>query len=160
MYFLSETHSFFFLPLCATLEDINNFLMLCTGFTQTFSRKCRNYRLRVIQTLISRRSAGSDGSVGLKTRLASERSPVRVWPRAYFSRFPRPNLVARRVFQFHDGVGVEFHAPFCWECLKAHVHFSAVRKMRLYLRLTSVCTPSLFDRFQTFLVWHDLDMSS
>ena len=43
-----------FLPLCATLEDISNFLMLCTGFTQTFSRKCRNYRLRVIQTLISR----------------------------------------------------------------------------------------------------------
>ena len=48
----------------ATLEDINNFLMLYTGFTQTFPRKCRNYRLRVIQTLISRKSAGSDSSVG------------------------------------------------------------------------------------------------
>ena len=34
-----------FLPLCATLEDISNFLMNCTAFTQTFSGKCRNYRL-------------------------------------------------------------------------------------------------------------------
>ena len=46
------------------------------------------------------------------TRLAYGRSPVRVRARVMFSRFPRPNPVARRVFQFHDGVGVEFHDPF------------------------------------------------
>ena len=67
MYFILETHSFF--PLCATLEDIRNFLMLCTAFTQAFSGKCRNYRLRVIQTLIPRGSAGSNGSVGQRARI-------------------------------------------------------------------------------------------
>ena len=61
--FYIENTFVFVLPLCATLEDIRNFLMLCTKFTQTFSGKCRNYRLRVIQILIPRRSAGSDSSV-------------------------------------------------------------------------------------------------
>ena len=134
-------------------------------YINVFKQVQKPYRLRVIQTLISPRSAGSDSSVGLRAcindtsrqivrRFESGREPL-------FSRFPRPNPVARRVFQFYHEVGVELHAPFCWECWKAYLHFSAVRKMRLCLRLTLVCTPSLSrKRFQTFLVWHDLDMSS
>ena len=75
------------------------------------------YRLRVIQTLISRRSAGSDSSIGLRTRIndASRQIGRRFESvrEPQFSRFPRPNPVARRVCKFHHGVGVQFHAHFC-----------------------------------------------
>ena len=149
MYFLSVTHSFF-----ATLLHFGRYQQFSDAvygvYINVFRQVQKPYRLRVIQALISLRSAGSDSSVGLRTRIndASRQLGRRFESgrEPWFSRFPRPNPAARRVFQFYHGVGVEFHALFCWECWKAYLHFSAVRKMRLCLRLTLVCTPSLLDR--------------
>ena len=146
MYFLPETHSFF-----ATLLHFGRYQQ----FSDAVYRVYANISTQVQKLGIdweSYRHLSRGGQLGRIAqwakwhawRLRGRRFESGRWSR--YSRFPRPNPVARRVFQFHDWVGVEFHAPFYWQCLKEYDHFSAVRKMRLYLRLTSVCTPSLFDR--------------
>ena len=165
MYFQSETHSFF-----ATLRHFGRYQQLSDAvygvYTNVFTQVQKPYRLRVIQTLISRRSAGSDSSVGLRARINDGlRRISRRFESARelkFSRFPRPNPVARIVFfSILPWSGCGISRPFLLRMLEGISSFlSREKDATLFTFDISLYAIPFRQRFQTFLVWHDLDMSS